>query len=299
MRAILIGASFLLAGPVAAQDGVIGSIDDTVASLAGDGRVIGGIGVGITTQPYAAADNETRFVPIPLISYQSERFEFVGKTLEAQLYETSGLPLNLAFSTVADWRFQSYDADDSPQLTGMDDRDGTLEVGGRVKTDALGVQLSGTVLADALSRHGGYEITGQASFELSSWRPLSVRPNVGVRYQSSNLADYYYGVDPEEAASPIVCTAVVGNDCPDSVLFDRPAYETGDALLPFVGVTARQALSRKVIVVGSVSYEFFPDEIADSPIVEDSGRLFSFVGIAYAFGAPLGSEGSPEDRAAR
>ncbi|MBB4659147.1 MipA/OmpV family protein [Parvularcula dongshanensis] len=257
--------------PAAAQPGLLQDLDDTVTDIFGEAAFVAGAGVGITTLPYRDIEDGTEIFPIPLISYQSERFEFVGKTLEAELYETSGL----AFSAVADWRFQGYKAKNSPYLTGMDDRKGTLEVGGRIKTDALGAQFSLTGLVDALSRHGGYELSAQASYELSSWRPLSLRPVGGVRYQSSNLSDYYFGVDPEEA----LIANCVQEPCPF-----RPAYETGDAFVPFAGVVARQALSYKIALFAQADYSFLPDSQTNSPIVEDDGRFSLFVGAVYIFG---------------
>ena len=278
MRTLLsaVAALSLGASHAAAQDGIIGAIDDRVTSLAGDATIIAGGGVGVVSQPYAGVEDGGRVFPIPMISYQAERFRFEGKTLSAQLFATD----QVAFAAIADWRFQSYDAEDSPVLEGMDDRDGTLEAGARV-TGALGdLALSASVLADLLSRHGGYELNATAAYELSDWRPLSVRPFVGLRYQSDSLADYYYGVDPEEALSQ-VCTQVVGTGC---VAFDRFAYETGAALVPTIGISARQALSRKWAVYGQATYDAFPEEITDSPIVSEDGLTSAFVGIVYLFG---------------
>ena len=278
MRNVLFRAAAVaaLAAPAAAQEGIINTIDDTVTSLAGDATIIAGGGVGFVTQPYAGAEDGVRVFPIPMISYQAERFRFEGKTLSAQLYAND----RFAVSAIADWRFQSYDAEDSPVLDGMDDRNGTLEAGVRVTKALGGVNLSGSALVDTLSRHGGYELNATASYELSDWRPLSVRPFAGLRYQSSSLADYYFGVDPEEATS-LVCAAVQGTDC---FSFDRPAYETGAAVVPTLGLSARQALSRKWAVYGLATYDFLPGEITDSPIVSEDGLLSTFVGVVYLFG---------------
>ena len=278
MRALAALAAPLALGTAAAQTGVIRAIDDTVVRLAGEGQVVAGLGAGFTSQPYRDVDDSVRSFAIPLITYQSERFEFVGKTLSAEVWKND----RIAVEALADWRFQSYDAEDSPYLAGMDDRDGTLEAGGRVKTDALGVQVALTAKADLLSRQGGWEADLQASYELSSWRPLSVRPNVGLRYQSSSLADYYYGVDPEEGRLGTVCAA--STDTPCTALDPRPAYEVDGAFTPYLGIQARQALSRKVAVAGAIDYAFLPGTITDSPIVSEEGQLFGFIGVVYLFG---------------
>lgn len=229
-----------------------------------------GIGLAATSQPYAGVDDRARLFPIPLITYRGSRLQFTGKTGQATLYQTRGQDIDVRVAAVADWRFQSYDADDSPILIGMDDRSGTLETGLRVGAQKGRYSASLTGLADTLSRHGGYQIDASVGADLVRSRTRGVSVNAGLRYQSSSLADYYFGVDPEEA---LITDALV-----------RPAYETGDAFLPSVGVTGRQALGDKVVLFGIAQYEFLPDAITDSPIVDQSGQVFAFAGVAYNFG---------------
>lgn len=275
MKALLVPACLLaLSGEAAAQlGGTIEKIDRSVTRAAGDATVIAGAGIGVATLPYRDLDDPTRVFPLPVISFESGRYRLVGKTASARLADYEAL----SFDAVADIRFLNFDEDDSPYLRGMDDRDGTLELGGRLSAELGPVELWVTGLADALSRHGGYEISAQAQVELSSWRPLSVRPNAGLRYQSSSLTDYYFGVDRDEA---LAVNCITG-DCGE--IF-RPAYEVDDAVLPFVGISARQAFSYKIAAFAQASYEFLPDTIADSPIVEDEGRFTVFGGLVYIFG---------------
>ena len=264
-------------GGAAAQDSPVGKLDRAVTDVLGeDARLIVGGGIGLISQPYVGAD-DYRTVPEPLIIYQNERFEFIGRTLGWELWSNDTVQL----TAIGEWRFFGHDAgDDSPFLDGMAQRDGTAEAGLRAEFEHGRAQAALAAKADILSRHGGYELEARASYELSTWRPLSVRPNGGVRYQSSSLADYYFGVDPEEALSR-VCTAVVGGGC---VPIFRPAYETGDAITPFVGLTARQSLSPKVAIVGGFDLNFLDDAVTDSPIVDEDTQLFAFGGLIYVFG---------------
>jgi outer membrane protein len=241
-------------------------------------RFSAGVAVAVTTQPYEGVEDGAQVFPIPLIAYQGERFQFTGKTGTLTLLERSGgQRTSWTLGAVADWRFQSYDAEDSPVLQGMEDRQGTLEAGARlsVRRGRLGATLTG--LADTLGRHGGYEVDARLGWELADGRRRSVTPTVGLRYQSSGLAGYYFGVEPDEGLA-IDCVA---GPCKEEFL--RAPYETGDTLTPSLGITARQALGRKLTLFGIAQYDFLPDAVTDSPIVGEDGQLFAFAGIAYAF----------------
>ena len=277
LASLAAAAAVVALAPAAAQDSPVGDFDRAVTDVLGeDARLIVGGGLGVISQPYLGAD-DIRYVPEPLIIYQNERFEFIGRTLGYELWSNESVDV----AAIGEWRFFGHDAgDDSPFLEGMSKRKGTAEAGLRARFGKERLQGSLAAKADILSRHGGYELEARASYELSTWRPLSVRPNGGVRYQSDSLADYYFGVDPEEALNR-VCTAVVGDGC---VAIDRPAYETGAAVTPFVGVTARQSLTPKVAVVGGFDHIFLADTVQDSPIVDASGQTFAFLGMIYVFG---------------
>lgn len=247
-----------------------GPPDGQTGGLLG-GRLVAGPGLAVNAQPYEDSEEGTRVFPIPLVSYRAGPVSFFGTTLTADLAEAGPV----ALSALASWRFQSYEEGDSPVLAGMDDRDGTLDLGVQATTTVAGAEASLSARADALSRHGGYEVEAQLAYELADGRAASLRPSLGLRYQSSSLADYYFGVDPEEAA-------VLPGEGGDA--FVRPAYETGDALVPFVGVAGRYAVTRRVGVVGLATYGLLPDAITDSPIVGGDGQAFAFAGVTYAFG---------------
>lgn len=279
MRAVLLAACLLAAtGGAAAQDNPVGRIDREVTGLIGEeARLIVGGGIGGITQPYVGTD-AVRYVPEPLIIFQRDRFEFIGRSVGLELWSNDELSVN----ALAQWRFFGHDAgDDSDFLAGMDERKGTGELGFRVEyelQEGRG-QVSAAAIADALSRHGGWEVEARASYELSTWAPLSVRPNAGVRYQSSSLADYYFGVDPEEARIDDVTVAQVGVEP-----IVRPAYEVGDVVTPFVGLVARQSVHPKVAVVGGFDLNVLDQEVRDSPIVDEDVQLFAFIGLIYVFG---------------
>ncbi len=275
IRLLPLAAALLLTGAAAAQDSPVGDLDREVTGIIGeDARLIVGGGLGLITQPYTGAD-AVRFVPEPLVIFQRDRLEFIGRTLGYEVWGTE----HLSLQAIAEWRFFGHDAGGTSDfLEGMDERKGTGEVGLRARAEFGRGSATLTGRVDALSRHGGYEVEARTSYELSTWRPLSVRPNVGLRFQSSSLADYYFGVDPEEARDA-VC---LSGDCLETRA--RPAYEVDDVLTPFIGLTARQSVSPKVAVVGGFDLNFLDQAVEDSPIVDEDVQTFAFLGLIYVFG---------------
>jgi outer membrane protein len=258
-----------------AQTSPLGTFDREVSRfLPKDAQLVVGGGLGMISQPYVGTDT-VRFVPEPLLVFQTEKFSFVGRTLAYEFFEKE----DLAVSGIAEWRFFGHDGGkDSPFLEGMEERKGTAEIGMRAEYEMGPTHFSATFRADALSRHQGYELELRASNELSSWRPLSVRPNIGLRFQSQDLTNYYFGVRDDEA---LPVTPANGSGPASSA---RPAYRTEDAFTPFVGLTARQSVSPKFAAVGGFDLNFFNKTVTDSPIVEESTQMFAFVGLIYVFG---------------
>ena len=101
-------------------------------------------------------------------------------------------------------------------------------------------------------------------FDAGGW---SITPALGAKWQSENLADYYYGVEPHEATAA------------------RPAYEVGDSLNPRVELRFRKFFGEhRRLFFATLSREWLAGEIRDSPIVGASGTLGGFIGFTRNFG---------------
>lgn len=249
---------------------ILGSVTVAYAQEDRGATLIAGGGIGANFEPYLALEDSATLVPVPVLAYQGKRFSFSGKSLSVRAAQFG----KVEFSGLLDYRFQGYDADDSPALAGMDDRDGTLEAGVRADLDLGGqVDLSAQVMFDVLGNHGGYEVRGTASYTIGEGPATRVTPFVGVVLRSEDLANYYYGVDADEAS--IITDPALG-----AAPFNRFAYAPGETLSPVIGVSVRQALSPKWLVFGNASHEFLPAEVTDSPIVDSDSR--TSVGIALA-----------------
>lgn len=223
-----------------------------------DGRDTGntmGVGLLWNTEPYRGVDSE--FYAFPTITWR------IGRVFVRE----AGLGFQIAGDThwsvdaFAELRFDGYDADDSDFLDGMDDRDGTLDAGlAYVRRSPTLGKFAFSVAADTLDRHGGYQVD-------ITWSKLTRfgLPSVRVAYYSSALADYYYGVEADEAAP------------------GRPAYSPGGSIVISPNYTFGAPLTDRWNWLVNVGADFYPDDISDSPIMEDSYRAYVFLGASYRF----------------
>jgi outer membrane protein len=223
-----------------------------------DGRDTGntlGVGVLSNTEPYRGLDSE--LYVFPTITWQIGRV-FVRETgLGVQIAGEE----NWSLDGFAEWRFDGYDAGDSDFLEGMDDRDGTLDAGlAYVRRSPTLGKFAFSLGADTLDRHGGY----QADVTWSKLTRFGV-PSVRVAYYSSSLADYYFGVEANEAA------------------LGRPAYSPGAGVIISPNYSFGGKLTDRWNWVGNIGADFYPNDISDSPIMEDSYRAYVFVGASYRF----------------
>jgi outer membrane protein len=161
-------------------------------------------------------------------------------------------------------RFDGYEEENSAALRGMDDRDMTLDGGVAFALRGEWGVFGASVVTDILGKHDGQEV------ELSYSKPVRrgkwvISPAAGLRWQSSNLVDYYYGVRTGEVRT------------------GRPAYDANAAVNPFVGLRLLRSLGKRWTLLGAAQYEWFDDEISDSPIVDEDYDISVMAGLLYSF----------------
>ena len=217
-----------------------------------------GLGASFSSNPYRGADSE--FIPLPLLTYEGERFFVRGTNVGYHLFKQDDLTLSLLGS----YRMAGYDSGDSEFLQGMADRDGTLEAGLQVSLATHLGRFRVTVLSDMLDEHNGHEakLTFSKRFPMQNY---FVSPFVSVIWQSSQLVDYYYGVKAAEATSA------------------RPAYRVDSSILLQLGVMTNYMFNEHWSIRGRIAVTRLADEISDSPIVEDELVPSAFLGIGYRF----------------
>ncbi|APX13460.1 hypothetical protein BWR18_18585 [Tateyamaria omphalii] len=198
---------------------------------------------------------------LPLLRYESERF---GVGIPEGLRVTVFSNPQVRLSGVISPRFSALDDPDSAFLDGID-RDITVDGGAQLRYSfARGTQLQLRAVTELTDEHGGQEI----SAELSQAIPLGRTPllvSAGLTWLSDDLARYSYGVLASEA------------------LAGRPEYDPGDVIIPHIALTSVFPINDRVNLVGSVRAEFLPDEVTDSPIVDEDIGVSTFLGLTYQF----------------
>jgi outer membrane protein len=217
-----------------------------------------GAGAIVVSKPHAGVEAKT--YAIPLFGYEGERLYLRGIVGGYRLFKGERWSLGPVLRP----RFEGYDAADSTTLAGMKDRDASLDAGAewswRADWGLIGVSL----VTDVLGKHHGQEL--ELSYTaLFPYAGFEFVPSAALRWRSSNLVDYYYGVRAEEAAA------------------GRPAYEPDDTITPLARLMVRRKLSEKWSALGAVQYEWFGSEITDSPIVEDDYIVSFMLGLTYTF----------------
>ena len=224
------------------------------------GRIGLGIGVIAQSSPYRGSKEAVmRF--IPAITYTGERLQIFGPRIQYGLAGSG----NIRLAAIGTYRLGAYEADDSPVLKGLDDRDDTFMLGLALQIEAgRGIDLSAQYQHDALDRIGGSaaRLAVDKSFRFGSW---SLSPGIGLGWRNAKMADHDFGVPPASATD------------------HRPAYGLGAALSVELTMGALVELSPDWLMAARLGVEFFEDEVADSPIVGDRHVLSGFATLTRLF----------------
>lgn len=246
-----------------AQDGTGGGPDDQ-----GPPRWGLGLAVMVGDSPYAGEG--TKVLPIPLVTYHGERFYLEG--LSAGWVVARGDSFELA--AVAKGRVDGFDVKDlgRSELAGNDvdyrmleDRNMGLDLGAKFKWSGRGGELEVELLADATDTSGGQEFSLQYGygFDVGMGR---LTPNVGVTWQSKDMASYYYGTLKEEVARGVV------------------DYKLGAVAIPHVGLSYFRPLGENWMLLGFAQYKLLPDKITDSPLIERDTNVSTSVFVGFSRG---------------
>lgn len=224
------------------------------------GLLSAGVVVISTTSPYRDAKT-FNIQPIPAISYIGDRLQILGLTAQCSILNRD----DFALAATARYRFGSYQEKDSPFLQGMGNRNSTI-LGGFAMQFKLpeGYKISVGYDHDILDRTGGG--TGHAGAEKTfQYDLLTISSEISLNLLTDRLADYEYGVPEEQARST------------------RPAYHPGDAVNLEVGVTLFRELVKKWQIILSNRVVFLSPNLKESPLVEQSYILNSFVAVTRRF----------------
>lgn len=230
-----------------------------------------GLGIGALVKGEVYAGEGSDVIPIPLVSYNGERFFFQGITAGWKFIGNDSFEL----AAIGRFRLDGFSVDDLGQAelarNGIDhrlleDRDRGFDLGVSTKWMGRGGEIELEFLTDVTDKSGGHEMTLQYGypFQLGKGR---LTPQVGVTWQSDDMANYYYGTLPEEVARGVV------------------DYKPDAITTPFIGFQYFRPLGEKWSIMALGKISSLPDEIKDSPLVErdTSSNAQVFVGFSRGF----------------
>jgi len=220
-----------------------------------------GAGVIVSSDVYKDIDKDP--IPTPILNLRYKKFFISGKSLGYVIDEDMARRLDLFLEP----RLMGYDSDEGHFLNGMEDRDYSLDGGIKMKQKISflkDVHISLSAGTDILGKSNGQELAAGLGHSYRR-KFFNLTSGIGLKWQSSDLADYYYGVKPSEAAA------------------SRPEYCPGSAVNYTAGLGLDLGISKNWILVMRAEYELFGDEIKDSPIVDTDHSISGLFGIAAMF----------------
>jgi outer membrane protein len=237
---------------------------------AGEWRVGANLAEG--RNPFLGEDNVG--VVIPMVAYKGERFYanignpgisfFNGSTNFGGLGYSVVKADDYNIDLVGRIRVMGLYPEDNDDLEGLGDRDPGFDFGVTARWQGAFGELNAQLLADVSDKSNGQEVILGYAYPLKHGQ-WSLRPELGISWQSSNLNDYYFGVDADEATAR------------------RAVYEAGSTVTPYAGIELEYAIDQRMDLIGGVGVGRLGDEVSDSPIIEERNLAGGYLGLSYRF----------------
>jgi outer membrane protein len=229
-----------------------------------------GLGLGVVASDNAYAGRGARFTPIPVITYDSNRFFFQGIEGGVHLYKGDWAKLDV----VAGARLDGINAEDfgANELAQnginrdlLSDRDDSLDAGFKLSLEGRFGEVQLDLLADVLDKSGGVEAKFRYGYPWNLTERLQLTPYVGADFLSKDMTQYYYGTLDEEIARGVV------------------SYKPDSAVIAGAGVGVQYLFGKRWMLIGDMSYKSLPDEIGNSPLVDADSSTRFLIAVIRAF----------------
>lgn len=218
-----------------------------------------GVGILLETMPYKEMDQ--RILPLPYLIMRRGNFFIEGLELGYRAIEGA----NGHFDLIITPRLDGFEADESHWFDGMEDREFSIDGGVVTKWRQGTVEFNLTALTDILDKNGGQELSVSVGNTYLAGKMATLTPSLGLKWQSDDLVDYYYGVTTYEARP------------------DRPAY-MGEATLNYTAaLNGTYSLGKRSTLFGGIEYERLGQDISDSPLLETEQIISIFMGYGWQF----------------
>ncbi|WNO09029.1 MipA/OmpV family protein [Teredinibacter sp. KSP-S5-2] len=226
------------------------------------------LGLQILSAPEYSGADENETVVIPSIQAFLALSENVAVFMEDAVFGIN-LALGEKFNigTLASYRF-GRDSSDSDVLKGMADIDGATELGAYISyqlVDGLSVDLASLYDVSDVHKGSTSDITINLIYPFQD-SGLTLGGSVGASYGSKEFNTTYYGVKANEVTSNRAETSI-----------DKGIYAYNGTLTLTYQFTPHLQLEGAVYVIELV------DDVADSPIVEETTQVIPAMRLSYKF----------------
>jgi len=244
-----------------------GDVTRTAIKDASPGTAGLGFGLRYGQSPYKGVDgvssikNDNQYDLVPLYLYEGKYLFMHGTSAGVHVYRDDVFNVDL----LARYRFDRLEADASDFLEGMEDRDQTVDGGLRFGLRGDWGSFEAEWVTDMLDYHNGEEFDFTYRYDFL-WDKWQISPYFSYVRQDEDLADYYYGVNPDEATA------------------ERPEYHPGAREFYRAGVNSSYHLTSRWSINANLGFDGLGDSAKDSPIVDKQQVPSFFLSATYMFG---------------
>ena len=269
MKHAQLALAFTLIAPFTALPAFAQQISAPTSPDDNSGTGYFGGSVAISSEYLGSDDDEIQV--LPYLSLENVKgFDFFGTQLSYRLIEAGtgeGLgKWSLRAGPSVGWQ-TGRNSDDSPTLTGFENVDGSIPIGGYVRSTIGPVGLRFDAGQDIAGGHDGLRATAS----IGTFLPLGnvfVRPTLSANWGDNSHNESFFGVSTAQSTAS-------GLDAYDT---SSGIYSYTAGLLSWIEFNERYALT----FIGS--YSWFTDEATDSPILlaEDGSDTGFFAAISLS-----------------
>ena len=173
------------------------SVDNT--SSTGDTAYFGV--AGVITPEYLGSDDD-EFLVLPYLEVNDFKgLDFFGTALTYRLIEAG------TGEGIGKWSLRvgpriayqrGRDSDDSPTLTGFEDVDGSLPIGGYVRSTLGPVGFVVNAGQDVIGGHDGFIVDASVGTAYDGGK-FGIQPSATISWGDSNYNEAFFGVTPEQS----------------------------------------------------------------------------------------------------
>jgi len=246
---------------------------DNSGQASGDNIAYAGLGAVLFSEYLGSADQDIR--PLPYLSVNNFKgFDVFGTSLSYRLIDTG------TGEGLGKWSLQAgpkatyqigRDADDSPNLIGFEDVDGSIPIGGYVRSTLGPIGLRVDAGRDVFGGHDGLIVDGSIGtfYRRGNW---AIQPSASVSWADSNHNESFFEVTAADQAAGSPLTV----------------FDIGSGIYAYsANVVTWIEFKEDYALTLIATYRRFTGDAADSPILlaDDGSRnnIYAALSISKKF----------------